>query len=133
VEKIILKNLKSIVLCLLLAGAQADESSWTSQRGLFVVSYQSELVPLQINKLHAWVLHIEDARGNPVVGAQLEVSGGMPVHDHGLPTYPRVTEELGEGDYRLDGMRFHMTGAWEITIIIFADGKTDTVVVTVTL
>jgi hypothetical protein len=133
VEKIILKSIKTIVLCLLLASAQADETTWTSQRGLFVVSYQSELLPLQINKLHAWVLHIEDANGNPVTGAHIEASGGMPVHDHGLPTYPRVTEELGEGDYRLDGMRFHMTGAWEITITIVADGKTDAVVVTVTL
>jgi hypothetical protein len=57
----------------------------------------------------------------------------MPAHDHGLPTYPRVTEELGEGKYRLDGMRFHMAGAWEITMTIAADGKTDTVVVAVTL
>lgn len=132
-EKIIFKSLKTIVLCLLLAGAQADESSWTSQRGLFVVSYESELVPLQINKLHAWVLHIEDVDGNPVVGAHMEASGGMPVHDHGLPTYPRVTEELGDGDYQLDGMRFHMTGAWELTITITVDGKTDVVIVTAIL
>jgi hypothetical protein len=129
----IFKSLKVLAACLLLASAQADDAKWTSQRGLFVVSYQSELLPLQINKLHAWVLHIEDADGNSVTGAHIEASGGMPVHDHGLPTYPRVTEELGEGDYRLDGMRFHMTGAWEITITIVADEKTDTTVVTVTL
>ena len=128
-----LRSLKVFALCLLLASAQADESTWTSQRGLFVVGYQSELVPLQINKLHTWVMHIEDANGKPVVGAHLEASGGMPAHDHGLPTYPRVTEDLGSGDYRLDGMRFHMSGAWEITITIAADGKTDTVVVAVTL
>ena len=77
--------------------------------------------------------HGEDANGNPVTGAHIEASGGMPAHDHGLPTYPRVTDDLGSGDYRLDGMRFHMTGAWEITIAVDADGKTDTVVVTVTL
>ena len=129
----IFKILKVLAVCLLLASAQADDAKWTSQRGLFVVSYQSALVPLEINKLHAWVLHIEDANGNPVTGAHIEASGGMPAHDHGLPTYPRVTEDLSSGDYRLDGMRFHMTGAWEITITVDADGKTDTVVVTVTL
>jgi len=126
----ILNSLKAFVLCLLLASVQADESSWTSQRGLYVVSYQSELDPLQINKLHAWVLHIENADGNAVIGAHIKVSGGMPTHNHGLPTYPRVTEELGDGDYRLDGMRFHMNGAWEITIAITVDGKTDIVIVT---
>lgn len=128
-----IKSFKVLALCLLLASAQADDSNWTSKRGLFVVSYQSELVPLQINKLHAWVLHIEDADGNPVVGAHLEASGGMPEHDHGLPTYPQVTAGLGDGDYRLDGMRFHMSGVWEIALSITADGKTDSVVVTVTL
>ena len=126
-------NLKVILLCLLCTGVQADKSTWSSQRDLFTVSYASELMPLQINKLHAWILHIEDAQGDPVVGALLEVSGGMPAHDHGLPTYPRITAELGDGDYRLDGIRFHMSGAWEITINIAADGKTDSVAVLVNL
>ena len=127
------RNLKVVLLCLLCTGVQADQSTWSSQRDLFTVSYVSELMPLQINKLHTWILHIEDAQGDPVVGALLEVSGGMPAHDHGLPTYPRITAELGDGDYRLDGMRFHMSGAWEITINIAADGKTDSVVVLVNL
>lgn len=129
----IFKSLSALALCLLLASVQADDAQWSSQRGLFVVSYQSELVPLQINKLHAWVLHIEDTNGNPVIGAHIEASGGMPAHDHGLPTYPRVTDELGDGDYRLDGMRFHMSGVWEITISISADDQSDAVVVSVTL
>lgn len=127
------KTLATLLLVSMLASAQADESHWKSQRGLFHVSYQSALSPLQINKLHAWTLHIENADGSALLGAQLEVSGGMPTHDHGLPTQPRVTEELGDGDYRLDGLRFHMTGAWEITINIDADGKSDTVVINVNL
>ena len=127
------KTLSTIALCLLLGSTQADDASWTSQRGLFVVSYQSELEPLQINRLHAWVLHIENAAGEAVVGAQVEASGVMPVHNHGLPTRPRVTAEIGDGDYRLDGIRFHMAGEWEITISISGDDKTDMVVVAVTL
>jgi len=127
------KTLSALALCLLLGSAQTDDVSWTSQRGFFVVSYQSELEPLQINRLHAWVLHIENAAGEAVVGAQVEASGGMPVHNHGLPTRPRVTAEIGNGDYRLDGIRFHMAGEWEITISISGDDKTDMVVVAVTL
>ena len=34
----------------------------------------------------------------------------MPEHNHGFPTAPRVTENLGEGDYLLEGMRFNMGG-----------------------
>jgi hypothetical protein len=126
-------TLKLVLLCLLFAAVHAEERSWPSRDGLFLLSYASELRPLQINKLHAWTLHIEDAQGNPVVGANLQVSGGMPAHNHGLPTNPRITAELGNGDYRLDGMRFHMSGAWEITINIAADGDTDSVVVLVDL
>jgi len=57
----------------------------------------------------------------------------MPAHDHGLPTRPRVTEELGDGDYRLDGVRFHMSGYWEMVISIKGDGYEGTVVVPLTL
>jgi hypothetical protein len=45
----------------------------------------------------------------------------MPEHDHGLPTKPRITEELGGGDYRLEGMRFHMSGYWEVVVSIVTD------------
>jgi hypothetical protein len=75
------------------------------------------------------MLHIESESGELVTGASIEVTGGMPAHDHGLPTRPRVIEELEDGNYRLDGMRFHMAGDWELTISIVADGKTDTVIV----
>lgn len=121
------------IFCLLLSNAQAEDSSWLSSRGLFEVSYESELEPLQINTLHAWVLHIEDASGKPVLGAAIEASGGMPKHDHGLPTRPRVTAELGDGNYQLEGLRFHMRGEWELTITISVDGKTDSAVVIVSL
>ena len=73
------------------------------------------------------------AGDKPVVGATVSVVGGMPAHDHGLPTRPRITEDLGEGSYRLEGMRFHMNGDWEVSIEIEADGKTDTVVITLRL
>ncbi len=127
------KFLTAVALGLLLTGATAGETQWTSQRGLFTVSYRSELQPIRINQLHAWVLRVTTAAGNPVVGATIDVNGGMPAHDHGLPTRPRVTEELGGGDYRLEGLRFHMAGEWEITLRISADGESDTVVIALLL
>lgn len=118
---------------LLLTTAHADDAVWTSERGLFDVTIESELEPLQINVLHGWTLHLEDAGGTPILGATIEADGGMPEHDHGLPTRPRITNELGNGDYQLDGIRFHMRGDWELTFTIEAEGKTDTVVVKITL
>ena len=54
-------------------------------------------------------------------GAAITLEGGMPEHDHGLPTSPRMTAELGSGDYRIEGIRFHMSGVWEITATIIID------------
>ena len=115
--------------CTLLQLVVAADDVWVSKRGLFTVSYESALQPIEINRIHQWVLHIESESGEVVTGANVEVTGGMPAHDHGLPTRPRVIEEFEEGNYRLDGMRFHMAGDWELTISIEADGKTDTVIV----
>lgn len=66
-------------------------------------------------------------------GARIRVNGGMPAHDHGLPTEPRVVEALGGGRYLLDGVRFHMHGAWEVVLQLEADGSSDTVTITLDL
>ncbi|MBS0403079.1 MAG: FixH family protein, partial [Proteobacteria bacterium] len=58
------------------------------------------------------------ADGTPVRGATFRVDGGMPQHGHGLPTQPRVTRELAPGTYALDGMKFSMTGWWELKLAI---------------
>ncbi len=76
----------------------------------------SDLDPIQINRIHSWRLQLIDAQDNPVTGATIQVSGGMPLHDHGMPTSPRVTAELVNGVYLLEGVRFHMPGDWEISI-----------------
>lgn len=109
--------------------AAADAGPWTSESGAYRLDYQSRLEPIAINRMHAWVLHVERADGQPVEGAAITVSGGMPAHDHGLPTAPRVTRELGGGDYLLEGLRFHMNGDWELRFEIVVDGARDVVVV----
>lgn len=93
--------------------------------GRYRVAWSSPLQPLAINRMHAWVIHIANAAGDPVQGAILHVSGGMPDHDHGLPTAPRATADLGEGNYRVEGMKFHMSGAWEVVIDIEAAAGAD--------
>jgi hypothetical protein len=42
----------------------------------------------------------------------------MPQHGHGFPTHPRVTRELADGTYLLEGMKFSMTGWWEVKLDI---------------
>ena len=94
-----------------------------------VVTYTTPNGDPVINKMHSWILHIEDTNGLEIEGAIVDVEGGMPEHDHGLPTKPRITAELGGGDYRLEGMRFHMRGYWEIVVSITTDSGTSKITI----
>ena len=82
----------------------------------YSVEIFSQLSPLEINRIHSWYIEITGVDSTPVSNAQITVTGGMPDHDHGLPTQPQVTEEVGDGTYLLEGMRFHMPGKWQIVI-----------------
>lgn len=97
------------------------------------VTYSTPAGPPTINRIHSWLLHVESVDGVPIENAQIIVSGGMPEHDHGLPTLPRVTEELGGGDYVLDGMRFHMRGYWEIEVTVVTEEGSSAVVISLQL
>ncbi len=96
----------------------------TSKQGLFTVSYQSELEPVAINQLHTWTLHVAAADGQPLDGAMVTIDGGMPEHNHGMPTQPIVTA-LANGDYRAEGMKFQMPGWWTVTVTVDSAGQQD--------
>ncbi len=104
-----------------------------SDNGVYSVSYTSAAGKSAVNKMHEWVLHVETPDGDPVENAEITVDGGMPAHDHGLPTAPRVTEYLGDGDYRVRGLRFHMRGEWIVTFDIREADRGDTVTFELTL
>jgi hypothetical protein len=101
--------------------------------GEFVATIGTEMDPLPINEIHEWVLHIETLDGEPVDDATVTIGGGMPQHNHGFPTEPAVTESLGDGDYRVEGIRFNMAGWWTMEFEIEAGDVTDTVVFNVVL
>ncbi len=93
----------------------------------FVVSLQPPATPAAINQIHAWKIKLASPAGLPVAHARIAVDGGMPQHGHGLPTQPQVTQELGDGVYLLEGMKFSMTGWWEIKLAIQTPESSDKV------
>ena len=94
-----------------------------------VVTYTTPDGDPEINKMHSWVLHVESDDGIAIEGAIINVEGGMPKHNHGLPTKPLITTELGNGNYKLEGMRFHMSGYWEIIVNITTNNGTSKVII----
>ncbi|MFK7864980.1 MAG: FixH family protein [Pseudohongiellaceae bacterium] len=91
--------------------------SLETRKGISIEIF-SEVAPLDINQIHSWMLHLNEENGAPLVNAVIEVIGGMPEHDHGLPTQPQVTAEIADGKYLLEGVRFHMPGKWQLEIKI---------------
>ena len=98
-----------------------------SEKGAFIVALVPPESPPNINQIHTWQIKVSSAAGSPVRQAKIAVDGGMPQHGHGLPTRPQVSRELGDGTYLLEGMKFSMTGWWEIKLAIAAPEGTDKV------
>jgi hypothetical protein len=98
-----------------------------SEKGVYRVSYKPEGATIPIKQLHSWTLHIARPDGTPVTDAVVGVDGDMPEHRHGLPTRPRVTRHLGNGDYLIEGIKFQMGGWWVMDFTIASGGRSDIV------
>ena len=98
----------------------------TSSSGLYTAVLQPT-ESLRPRKLQTVQVALTDAKGQSVDGAVITVDGGMPQHGHGLPTQPRVTKALGNGEYVIEGVRFNMGGWWELKLAIAGKEGTDTV------
>ena len=99
--------------------------SKNSAKGLYSVAIAPEATEPKQGELHAWVVTVKTRQGAPVEGAAIAIGGGMPEHAHGLPTSPEATAYLGDGRYRIEGMKFSMTGWWQLKFGITAPAGTD--------
>ena len=98
-----------------------------SKQGKFVVRMEPPASGPAINQMHSWQVRVNNAAdGAPVSQAVIAFEGGMPQHGHGFPTRPRVTRELSPGVYALEGMKFSMTGWWDMRLAIRAGDSADT-------
>jgi len=110
------------------SSAPADVDTSTareSAKKLFRVSYESNVLPIQVGRIISWKLRVETADGHPVKNAEVAVSGGMPEHGHGLPTMPQVAEGTVPGEYVVQGLKFSMPGWWVMTFRMKAEGVED--------
>lgn len=103
-----------------------------SEQGQFTLSVTPGVEPIPMNTMHGWIIHLE-AAGRPLENAQISIDGGMPAHGHGLPTQPKVTANLGGGNYQVDGFRFQMPGAWQVNFHVTAGNINDAATLTFTV
>ena len=128
-----MKILSALALLLALCSANAADVRLPDLSGVtdkgFTIEIYSELSPLSINTMHSWHIRVLDRDDEILELEELNVFGGMPEHDHGLPTQPEVTRRLDNGDYLLEGVRFHMQGHWELQIEFQYAGVDDTAII----
>lgn len=99
--------------------------SRASEKGLYTIAIEPEAGPVRQGEMHSWLVTVTNPQGTPVEDAKIAIDGGMPEHHHGLPTSPAVTAHLGGGRYRLEGVKFNMSGWWELRFAIEAAAGSD--------
>ena len=109
----------SLFLTSSVRGNEAPDITVKTTNG-WIIHVHSDISPLRINEMHSWQITVLDSKSEPVTNASISVEGGMPNHDHGLPTQPRITSEITPGTYLLQGVRFHMPGKWECKFLVTA-------------
>jgi len=117
--------------CMLFARAPQDLDYGRrriSEGGLYRAEIRPQGDSIPRGKLQSWTLHLETATGAPVDTAMIAVDGGMPQHGHGLPTKPRITKSLGNGDHLVEGMKFNMGGWWVVKFRVRANAGADSLV-----
>lgn len=104
-----------------------------SAHGLYRASVRLDVEPIPVRRLQHWTLHIDTMDGRPVDAATITMNGGMPQHGHGLPTSPRVTRALGNGDHLVEGVKFNMGGWWVVKFRVASSAGADSVVFNLSL
>ncbi len=86
----------------------------TSNGGAWRIKYRTLPDPIPLNEEFGLEVAVFDAAGEHVSeGIALAADAGMPQHRHGMLRQASVAPRE-DGTFLVDGMLFHMPGAWEL-------------------
>lgn len=60
-----------------------------------------------------------------VADAVISIDGGMKAHGHGLPTSPKISATANAGEYKVEGLKFSMSGDWMVGFRISSKQSVD--------
>jgi hypothetical protein len=67
---------------------------------------------------NTWTLRIDDANGQPLANATVDVKPFMPDHGHGTSIRPVVTAGPAPGTYQVTPLYLFMPGVWRVTVSV---------------
>ena len=125
--------LLSLLLLLAFAPAVAQPAalSLRSEKAHFTLRVTGIGRPERLNHLHGFDLQLADAAGRPLSGATIALTGLREDSNSPLPTAPRVAPAPGNGQYRAEGLRFHMPGEWRLIFSIDSGGIRDRAILSI--
>lgn len=85
--------------------------------------YEEEKAP--IKEKHSWLLYLENGKGEIMEGAQIYVDGINEEAGRGFANPPTISEYLGNGHYRVDGIYFSVPGTWTMRFQVIWGGIAD--------
>ena len=104
------------------AGSDGESPAWageaTSADGRYRIAVRPRDASAPRGQLHEWIVRVERTDAGPAQLHHVGFDGGMPAHGHGFVTAPRVTRDLGDGEFLVEGIKFHMPGAWELRVTV---------------
>jgi hypothetical protein len=100
----------------------------TGESRLYRVAIAPEGGAIPLGTMHAWVVEVATAAGEPFTPTRLAFDGGMPQHGHGFPSAPRVTRSLGTGRFLVEGVKFNMGGDWTLRVEVVGPSGADVAV-----
>lgn len=85
--------------------------------------YEKEKAPLKED--HSWLLYLEDSKGTIMEGAKIYIDGINEDAGRGFASPPVISEYLGNGHYRVDGINFSVGGTWTMRFQVIWEGIVD--------
>ena len=98
-----------------------------TENGHYRVRARPAVPPVALHRMHDWVVGIELAEPSSEIPTAVHFDGGMPAHGHGFVTRPRVTRNLGNGEFLVEGVKFHMPGDWVLLVSVVGRSGSDQV------
>ena len=96
-------------------------------RGAVQVAWTADTPPITVGR-HFTI----QVRLCPADAVLARVDATMPAHRHGMNYRPSI-KAMGAGLWQVEGLMFHMPGAWELRRDVQAGGRTETLRDAVTL
>ena len=105
------------------SGNPAVQTEWTwtaSNAGQFWAAWRPTQGPVEMGPSFAIEIRLASEKAGPPLDLstqQIAIGARMPEHQHGMLQTTEITR-LAPGHYRIEGLRFHMLGYWQLHLDI---------------